>query len=91
MDQIPVQVQTPAVASNDFKAVRFVIASDGKRGAGFQNRENTDEAFGYSIPFGDGTRLGFLRLAAGMRRGGFGPMRVRLRAIVPIKCMYLST
>ena len=37
MDQIPVQVQTPAVAPNDFEAVRFVIASDGKRGARFQN------------------------------------------------------
>ena len=67
---IPVQVQTPAVAPNDFEAVRCVIASDSKRGAGFQNRENTAEAFGYSITLGDGTRLGFLRLNAGLRMGG---------------------
>ena len=71
VDQVPVQVQAPAITPDDFQALGLAIAGDGQRDTRFEHREDAHQAFSDPVLLGDGPGHRFLRLTAGVRVRGF--------------------
>ena len=71
VDQVPVQVQAPAIAPDDFQTLCLAITRDAQRDARFEHREYAHQTFGDPVLLGDGLCHRFLRLTAGVRVCGF--------------------